>query len=42
MINNANVIDADILATNGVIHAIDRLLVPQDINNIVSGATGKK
>ena len=28
-INDANVIDADIIATNGVIHAIDTVLVPE-------------
>ncbi|XP_045203045.2 transforming growth factor-beta-induced protein ig-h3-like [Mercenaria mercenaria] len=42
MINNANVIDADIMATNGVIHAIDKLLIPQDINQIAGGTSGKK
>ena len=30
MINNANVISADIEATNGVIHVIDSVLVPDD------------
>ena len=27
-VNNANIITADVLATNGVIHVIDRVLVP--------------
>ena len=27
-INDANVIQADILATNGVIHALDKVLIP--------------
>lgn len=42
MINNARVVDADILASNGVIHIIDKVLIPQDINNLVSGGNGKK
>ena len=29
-VNQANVIEADIGATNGVIHAIDKLLVPPE------------
>jgi uncharacterized surface protein with fasciclin (FAS1) repeats len=29
MINSANVIQADIVASNGVIHVIDTVLVPQ-------------
>ncbi|WAR00014.1 POSTN-like protein [Mya arenaria] len=37
MVNTANVIDADILATNGVIHAIDKVLIPPDINQIAQG-----
>lgn len=37
LINNANVIDADILATNGIIHAIDQILIPADINQIAQG-----
>ncbi|XP_053398620.1 transforming growth factor-beta-induced protein ig-h3-like isoform X2 [Mercenaria mercenaria] len=37
VINNANVIEADMQASNGVIHAIDKLLVPQDIYQIASG-----
>lgn len=37
LINNANVIDADLLATNGVVHAIDRLLVPSDLQTPTSG-----
>ena len=28
MINDANVVSADVLATNGVIHVIDKVLVP--------------
>jgi uncharacterized surface protein with fasciclin (FAS1) repeats len=27
-VNDANVINADILATNGVIHVIDKVLIP--------------
>lgn len=33
-VNNANVIDKDILASNGVVYAIDNLLIPQDIGQI--------
>jgi uncharacterized surface protein with fasciclin (FAS1) repeats len=36
-VNNANVIEADIMATNGVIHAIDHVLIPQDLYQIVGG-----
>lgn len=35
VINNANVVEADIPASNGIIHAIDKLLIPQDINEVV-------
>ncbi|KAL4230539.1 hypothetical protein ACF0H5_010921 [Mactra antiquata] len=34
MVNKANIIDTDILASNGVIHAIDQVLIPQDINQL--------
>jgi transforming growth factor-beta-induced protein len=37
MINNANVISADIVATNGIIHAIDAVLIPP--GNIIDVAT---
>ncbi|XP_060566087.1 protein sll1483-like, partial [Ruditapes philippinarum] len=36
-INTANVVKADILASNGVIHGIDHMLIPQDISQIVGG-----
>jgi uncharacterized surface protein with fasciclin (FAS1) repeats len=29
MINDANVVAADVAATNGVIHAIDKVIMPQ-------------
>lgn len=38
MVNNANVIDADIPAMNGVIHAIDTMLIPSDINQVAQGS----
>ena len=31
MVNNANVVTADIIASNGVIHVIDAVLVPEEI-----------
>jgi uncharacterized surface protein with fasciclin (FAS1) repeats len=31
IINNAKVVQADIVASNGVIHAVDRLVVPREI-----------
>jgi len=37
MINQANVIEADIMATNGIIHAIDAILVPGDIAQVAQG-----
>jgi len=37
-VNTATVIDPDILATNGVIHAIDTLLLPPDMGAITGGA----
>ncbi|KAL4230540.1 hypothetical protein ACF0H5_010922 [Mactra antiquata] len=37
MVNNATVIEADMLATNGVVHAIDHVLLPQDINQVAQG-----
>ena len=33
-VNSANVIQADMMATNGVVHVIDQLLIPQDLNQI--------
>ena len=30
MINNAQVVTADVLASNGVIHVIDTVLLPKD------------
>ena len=37
MINNATVVMADIMASNGVIHVIDTVLVPADIAAMISG-----
>lgn len=31
MINNANVTEADIMASNGIIHAIDQVMLPPDL-----------
>jgi len=31
LVNNATVTDADIFASNGFIHAINKLLVPDDL-----------
>jgi len=36
-VNNATVIQADVLATNGVIHAIDTVLLPRDVVDIAVG-----
>lgn len=36
-INQAMVVEADILATNGIIHAIDSLLIPGDIQQVAQG-----
>ncbi|KAH3835363.1 transforming growth factor-beta-induced protein ig-h3-like [Dreissena polymorpha] len=33
----ARVIDSDILCSNGIIHAVDHLLIPPDINQVASG-----
>ena len=30
-VNGANIIDADVIATNGVVHTIDRILIPDEI-----------
>lgn len=35
-INNASVIEADIAADNGIIHAIDQVLIPQALNQMVA------
>ena len=37
MVNQANVIEADIGASNGVIHAIDKLLIPPEYLNSQNG-----
>ncbi len=38
-INGANIIDPDIEASNGIIHAIDTVLIPENLPNIVDVAT---
>ena len=30
MVNDANVIQADVMASNGIIHVIDKVLTPSD------------
>jgi len=37
MVNQANVLEADIISTNGVIHEIDSILVPSDISQVAQG-----
>lgn len=35
-VDHANIVDADLAASNGVIHAIDHVLFPRDLlNNLV-------
>ncbi len=41
MVNDANVIDADILASNGIIHVIDAVLLPPPLETD-TGASGDK
>lgn len=41
-INNAKVTKADILCSNGVIHAVDSVLIPKDIVDIAAGTDGFK
>lgn len=38
--NGATVVTADVLASNGVIHAIDKVLIPVSLANIWAGNTG--
>lgn len=35
-VNNASVIEADIMADNGTIHAIDTVLIPQSLNQMLT------
>lgn len=39
MVNNAKVIQTDVQATNGVVHAIDKVILPPDL--LTSSTTGK-
>ena len=44
MVNDANVIQADVMASNGIIHVIDKVLTPsdtpRDIPHAVAQCTG--
>ena len=40
MVNNANIAQADIPAINGYVHAIDKLLLPPNINDVIQAAQG--
>merc|ERR1719183_1161494 len=42
MINNADVTKADVLATNGVVHIIDHVLIPHCLDDFVQFATAGK
>jgi uncharacterized surface protein with fasciclin (FAS1) repeats len=37
-VNGANVIIADIIASNGVIHVIDAVLLPPDVAEMMAGS----
>ena len=31
MVDNANIVQADVMASNGVVHVIDKVLTPKDM-----------
>ena len=40
LVNYSTVVSADILARNGVVHAIDRVLIPEDVQASIGGGGG--
>jgi uncharacterized surface protein with fasciclin (FAS1) repeats len=39
MVNGANIVQADVMASNGVLHVIDKVLLPKDIPGLQSAST---
>ena len=39
MVDGANIVQADVMATNGVLHVVDKVLLPQDVPGLQAAST---